>query len=247
MTANNNETYPGINLQEPGSELSGKAEFFLGLGLMAGFLIILGLMFVHFFNGKNTINYLDNLFNSISKGSANHIGALQKEIESLAGRQVEMSMTLSSAQYAEESATLFEKNGVAATVQGNTVRVSGGLGRMLADALDDADILFHNQGDKLEAKYGIQRREVLYVWWENLKGMQESLNRQELFPEGKIVYAVMTRGVETAYNYYRIVPQDMSDKIGMVAFALMFYIAYTIWYGYAILFMFEGSGLQIHH
>ena len=77
--------------------------------------------------------------------------------------------------------------------------------------------------------------------------MQKALNKQERFADAKVVYTVMTRAVECSYNYYKIVPDHITDRMGTVIFALAFYVVYTLWYGYAILFIFEGWGLQISH
>jgi len=227
--------------------IANKKEFSLGAGLMAGFIVVLVLMFLPLFNGKNTLNYLDDLFNSISKGSAYYIPKLKNDIQVISGKNVDLELTLPSGEIARDSQTLFARNGIPATIEGSNLRVQGGMGQILGAAIEDADILFHNRGEQLESKYGIDGRPALYTWWNTLKAMQKSLNEQELFEEGKVVYSVMTRGVETAYNYYKIVPQSMSEKLGMVLFALVFYVIYTMWYGYAILYMFEGWGLQISH
>jgi hypothetical protein len=61
------------------------------------------------------------------------------------------------------------------------------------------------------------------------------------------VDSVKTKAVEAAYNYYKIEPQKIGDRIGMVIFSLIFYVAYTLWYGFGILFMFEGWGIRLEH
>ena len=68
-----------------------------------------------------------------------------------------------------------------------------------------------------------------------------------MFKEAKIVAAVQAKAIETAYNYYGIAPQKISDKMGIVLFSLIFYVVYTMWYGYGILFLMEGMGLQLEH
>jgi len=32
-----------------------------------------------------------------------------------------------------------------------------------------------------------------------------------------------------------------------VTFSLVFYVVYTLWYGFGIMFMFEGSGMKLEH
>jgi hypothetical protein len=53
--------------------------------------------------------------------------------------------------------------------------------------------------------------------------------------------------VETSYNYYLIEPQKISDRAFIVLFSLVFYVIYTVWYGFAIMFMFEGWGMELEH
>jgi hypothetical protein len=51
--------------------------------------------------------------------------------------------------------------------------------------------------------------------------------------------------VEVGYNYYGIAPESAKSKAGILAFALVFYVIYTLWFGYAILMLFEGFGLEM--
>jgi hypothetical protein len=53
--------------------------------------------------------------------------------------------------------------------------------------------------------------------------------------------------VETSYNYYTIVPEKMTSKLGVVILSLIFYVVYTIWYGFGFMYMFEGWGMRLGH
>ncbi len=64
-----------------------KGEFFGGVGMMAGFIVVLIIIFMPVFNGQNGLDFLDSLYNSISKGSAYFIPKVKEEIESFQGRQ----------------------------------------------------------------------------------------------------------------------------------------------------------------
>ncbi|GAI79938.1 unnamed protein product, partial [marine sediment metagenome] len=65
--------------------------------------------------------------------------------------------------------------------------------------------------------------------------------------EAKIVALVVKKAVESSYNYYKIEPQKIADRLGIVIFSLVFYVIYTLWYGFAVMFMFEGWGLSLEH
>jgi hypothetical protein len=86
-----------------------------------------------------------------------------------------------------------------------------------------------------------------YGWWVGLKAIIKDLNRQRLFAEAKQLAELNKKAVECAYNYYGIEPQNIGDQWFIVFFSLAFYVIYTIWYGYSILFMFEGWGLKLEH
>jgi hypothetical protein len=225
-----------------------KKELAGGIGLMAVFLIVLVMFFMPLLNGKNGLDYLDNLFNSISKGSAYYIPSIKETIgKSETGKEITVKLSYDSAELATESAALFSKAGATVTEDAEKLNITGDFGNILMNCLEDSDALFHNKGDVLQEKYGIEGRKVLFDWWTSLKAMKKSFDKQEQFDNGKTVYTVMTRAVECSYNYYKIVPESMSNKLGTVIFSLVFYVVYTMWYGYAILFMFEGWGLQIGH
>ena len=63
--------------------------------------------------------------------------------------------------------------------------------------------------------------------------------------ESKIVSDVMKKAVEPAYNFYKIEGQKVSEKAGLMTGLLIFYVAYTMWWGYAIFYMFDGLGLSM--
>ena len=47
-----------------------RKQFTIGAALLAAFSAILVVIFLPLFDGQNALNYMDSLFNSISKGSA---------------------------------------------------------------------------------------------------------------------------------------------------------------------------------
>jgi hypothetical protein len=228
--------------------IANKKEFTGGIAMMVGFLVVLFIFFMPIYHGHNGLDYLDNLFNSISKGSAYYIPKIQEDVaKSEMGKAITFNLSFDTEEQARESALLFTTGGATVMGEGKNLKVTGDFGKILANCLEDADMLFNNQGEKLEEKYGIEGRKALYHWWTGLKSMKKDLDKQEQFKEGKTVYTVMTRAVECAYNYYQVVPESMSSKLGIMIFSLVFYVVYTLWYGYAILYIFEGWGLQISH
>ncbi|MEJ2070137.1 MAG: hypothetical protein P8X58_06970, partial [Syntrophobacterales bacterium] len=51
------------------------------------------------------------------------------------------------------------------------------------------------------------------------------------------------RAIEPEYNLYGITATSVSDRAVLLTFMLVFYVIYTLWFGYGIFEMFEGFGL----
>jgi hypothetical protein len=222
-------------------------ELYLGFGLIIGFVIVLVLFFLPLYNGKNGLDYLDNLYNCISKGSAYYIPKVKKDVSKFTGNQVGVTLKMADRKQAEQTASLFKAAGAETVLAESTLTVKGDLGRILGAALDDADAMYRNDGKQVSGKYGYEERRVLYNWWKAFQEMDKDLGKQKSFKEAKAVTLVQQKALEASYNYYQIQPQSIGDRWGTVIFSLFFYVVYTLWYGFAILFMFEGWGLQLGH
>jgi len=224
-----------------------KKEFYAGFGLIVVFTIVLIILFMPVFGGKNALENLDMLYNSISKGSAYYIPKAKKAAKPLNGTQITVDLAFASDKQAKQIALLFEKGGARVQVSGGNLKVTGDLGQILDNSLKDADYMYHNDGRHLSEKYGIPEKQALYIWWNALKALDLALKKQKKFEAAKVVDLIQTKAVETAYNYYGIEPQKISDQFVVVAFSLIFYVVYTLWYGFAIMYMFEGWGLRLEH
>ena len=222
-------------------------KFFGGVALMMAFAVVLVSMFLPILDGRNTLDYMDSLFNSVSKGSAYYIADLKAEAESQRGNAVSVTLATASEVQARQVAELLRAGG--ATVQGAEaeLRVSGDLGGILGRCLQDSDEMFANSGAGVRDLYGYEERRILFNWWTALAAMDEDLKRQNRFAEAAFVVKVKEKAVECAYNYYGVEPTRISDRIGLVLFSLVFYVVYTVWYGYAIIFLLEGWGLKLSH
>jgi hypothetical protein len=224
-----------------------KKEFYGGVGMMAAFIVILIIFFMPIFKGQNGLNYLDALFNSISKGSAYYIPKVIKESDKFKGNSVSVTLTMATEKQALQTSQLFKAGSAEVIVEEANLKVTGDLGKILANSLADADAMYRNDGEIVSAKYGYDEKRVLFNWWKAFKGMEKDLKKQKNFKEAKVVALVVKKAVESSYNYYKIEPQKISDRWGIVLFSLIFYVLYTLWYGFAIMFMFEGWGLALDH
>jgi len=224
-----------------------KKEFYGGFALLIGFVVVLVIIFSPVFKGQNGLEYLDDLYNSISKGSAYYIPKVKVETDTFSGRSVSTTIEMTDESQIQQTAALFMKGGALVNISGTQLKIEGDLGKILANCLADADRMYMNDGQAIFSKYGYNERQVLFNWHQALIAMDKVLKKQKQFQEAKIVDLVVKKAVETSYNYYRVEPQKISDRAFIVLFSLAFYVIYTLWYGFAVMFMFEGWGMKLEH
>jgi hypothetical protein len=222
-----------------------KSKLAIGVTLLVSFIIVLVIFFMPIFDGKNGLDYLDNLYNSISKGSAYYIPKVEHMVEDHGSEVVTLNLKMADAKTAAAVEPLFAKIGLTTSVEANNLMVNGDLATIFGACLDDADAAYHNRGEEIEAKYGASSRAMLYGWWAALTAMEKDLKRQKLFKAADLTHTVQAKTVECAYNYYGIEAQNIKDRWAIVLFSLVFYVIYTVWYGYAIMFIFEGLGFEL--
>jgi len=227
--------------------ITNKKKFYSGAGQLSAFAIVLVIIFMPVFGGQNGLSFLDSLYNSISKGSAYYIPALKEESRAFLGQAIQVSLPIANERQRSDTAVLFTRGGARVESAGAMLDIRGDLGTILANCLEDADHMFNNRGEKVSHKYGYPERQVLYNWWTALAAVDKGLKKQKKFSEAKFIGLVLKKAVECAYNYYGIETQNISDRYGLVILSLVFYVVYTLWYGFAIMNLFEGLGFRLDH
>ena len=76
--------------------IANKKKFNTGLVLMALFAVIFITIFMPLFGGRNGLEYLDNLYNSISKGSAGYINDVRTDVQALEQMDLTVDLTMKS-------------------------------------------------------------------------------------------------------------------------------------------------------
>ena len=228
--------------------IANKKEFTLGLSLLAAFFIVLVIMFQPLFDGKNSMAYLDAMYNSISKSSVYYVPSLRESVKELSDQEIDVKLTYGTEIQADQSVQLFEKAGANVSRKGKTLAVKGAVGSILSASLDDADLMYHNNAKGIGVKYdNLEPRRVTFNWWTSLGLIVKDLNSKSSFELANLTTSVNKKAIETAYNYFGVEPLGIMDEIGKIVFSLVFYVFYTLWYGFAILFAFEGWGLKLSH
>jgi hypothetical protein len=237
-----------------------KKSLGIGIALAVSFLVVLALIFSPIFGeGKNGLVFADDLFNKLSKGSSYFIPKVAKDNEKFMGKMFTVSIKVSKPEdkagdaekRAERASKLFTVNpGAKVEVNGAELKIEGDLGLVLKAALEDSDVMFKNEGEKLKAKYEVAMgtddvKQIFRQWNNTLPKISKEFAKEKKIEESKIVSAVTKKAVETSYNYYGVEAQKVSKKALLMTFLLVFYVAYTMWWGFAIFFIFDGIGLTM--
>ncbi len=219
-----------------------KGPLLLGIAMSISFFVVLSLVVIPLFSKKNGLDYADDLFNKLAKGSSYFIPTLLQKNEENKGKPFRVTLVVE--KDSDQIIRLCTAAGAQARPQGTALVLEGDLGKILERALVDADHTFRNDGAEVAGRYGLDAKAVMKTWWTILTKTERFFKKNLLIAQSEAVSEVVRKAIEPAYNFYGTEPQNVSDKGGVMAFLLVFYVVYTLWWGYAILFLFEGLGLS---
>ena len=242
-----------------------KKHMAYGITLAISFLVVLVLIFSPIFpktiagEPQNGLQWADEMFNSLAKGSSYFIPKVAKSNEEFMGKMFAVSIKLGKPEdkpgdgekRAERASKLFAVNeGARVEVNGDELKIEGDLGKVLAAALRDSETMYRNEGEKIKALYGTvmktdDEKQMFRQWWNVLDKINKQFMIEKKAAEAKIVSTVMKKAVEAAYNFYKVDAVKVKEKAGLMTFLLVFYVVYTMWWGFAIFFIFEGIGLSM--
>ena len=207
--------------------IANKKSFIIGLAMLASFAVILAIIFTPIFNGQNGLRFLDNLFNSISKGSAYYVPVVEEEVSTFKGNNLNLAIEIDDKAMVEKSALLLQKAGADVNINGVELKINGDLALILQACLKDSVLMYNNDGESLKAKYNYNEKAVIYNWHNLLSKIDKELTREKNFKDAKVTALVNHKVVETAYNYYGIVAKTVKESLGALVFSLVFYVGYT--------------------
>jgi len=242
-----------------------KRHMAYGIALGISFIVVLVLIFSPIFpkttegEPQNGLQWADEMFNSLAKGSSYFIPKVAKSNEEFMGKMFTVSIKLGKPEdkpgdgekRAERASKLFTVNeGAKVEVNGAELKIEGDLGKVLAAALRDSETMYRNEGEKIKALYGTvmktdDEKQMFRQWWNVLDKINKQFMIEKKAAESKIVSNVMKKAVEAAYNFYKVDAVKVKEKAGLMVFLLVFYVVYTMWWGFAIFFTFEGIGLSM--
>jgi len=228
--------------------------FNIGALFAITFLGVLFAIFSPVFQGKNGLEFADESFNKLAKGSSYFIPKVVKNSEQFMGKPFVVSIKAGKPEdlpgdaekRAANIAKVFSTAGAKVELNGTAVKIEGDLGQVLASALQDADAMFKNDGEKIKIRYGTDDEKKMFRQWHNgLTRVNKEFEKAKMIAEAKMVSEVVKKAIEPAYNFYHIDTNNVSEHAGMLSGLLVFYVFYTMWWGYAIFYLFEGIGLTM--
>jgi hypothetical protein len=237
-----------------------KKQFSLGVVMALGFFVILFLTFSPIFpktvegKAQNGLEWADETFNRLSKGSSYFIPKVAKNVEKFMGKMFSVTIKMTKdgdkAGDAEKRAVNASKvligAGANVVVEGADLKIDGDLGKVLTAALQDSDTMYKNDGNTIKAKYATDDEKKMFRQWHNVfTKIDKAFKKEGKIEEANIIAEVTKKGVEAAYNYYGVEAVQVKDKVGLMTFLLVFYVAYTMWWGFSIYYIFNGIGLSM--
>jgi len=237
-----------------------KKAFGRGMLLLISFLVVFVMFFMPVFPGlesggekTNGLVYADHLFNTLSKGSSNFFDAtlqrpdsVDKIVDGVKGTSLTLEVPFKDAGQVDMASQLLAQVGLEASASGNGIQLQGELYPLLRMVVDDSFSTYNNNFDEVAGRHdGTDGRKVMQAWWHLLNGMVQPLQKAGLNSQASVVKTVVSKGIEPSYNFYGITPLRVVDNIPLVAGFLIFYVIYTMWYGFAIFELFEGIGLTM--
>lgn len=224
--------------------------------LLSTFFIVLILIFMPLYPdvkpGSKTdgLTFMDNFFNSLSKDSAYYVPQEMEKAKTFAGKTFEADLKYKSPVLAQQAAQVLSANGFAATAEDVQVKASGDFGKLLEAALNDADFMYKNDGTAISSKYApLDERTAVYAWHNTMSALGKNFEKggSETAPMLNATQSVSSKALEPSYNYYQVENKPVRQNLPLLIFALVFYVVYTCWYGFGILYFFESLGVKLDH
>jgi hypothetical protein len=225
--------------------IQNRKKFWVGVSGLILFSTILGFWLSPWGHHRSGLERVDQLFNQLAKNSTYFIPEAVNLAPKFEGKTVDFGITSRWPGDDARVAQIIQTNLFSAVLLGDgRVRIKGDLGKMGLAASMDAGLLFKGQESDLRVKYGVNGKEAVYYWWVAFDGLTRRFIQENRSSEADYTRFLTTRVLEPAYNFAGIETRSIGENIWTVAFFLGLYLLYTLLYGFSILFLFEGLGIQ---
>ena len=207
------------------------------------------------------LQFADNVFNELSKGSSNFIPMCRAEVKKMEGRNIDINVAFTKKPELKDMAVnVLTKAGAKAEIKGDRLYISGDLGAILGSATDMSEKLYNNDA-KVAAMYDLNPADAQVqaggnaeeaialkaarAWWYSLSPAIKALQKQDKVAEAKAVDQIMRRAIEPGNNFYSLNGAKVKDHVVLLTLMLVFYLLYTLWYGFSIFELFRPGHDQV--
>ena len=162
------------------------------------------------------------------------------------GKVVTVTVPVKHPKMVEYATKVLEDAKMTVSTDQKTLTYTGDMGPLMEIVTFISDRMYHNDHKAVEEKYGVEN--ALWITngcWDVLQPSIKALQKQGMIAEAAIVDTVVRRAVEPAHNFYSVEPTSVKEHLFLMAGLLIFYLLYTLWYGFGIFEFFEGIGLTM--
>ena len=136
------------------SVVRNKKTFTIGIAMIVSFILCyVGMMSPNFGNGRNGLQYADDMFNSLSKGSAYFIKDAQKVADGQKGTNINLTIKASSPADAVNWGKLYTTAGSTVAVKESSVTINGDFGQILGAVVADSDFKITKKQGGIKPNY----------------------------------------------------------------------------------------------
>src|SRR5512135_1839520 len=204
--------------------IKNKKPFRVGAFFAITFIGVLLLIFSPVFKGGNGLQYADENFNRLAKGSSYFIPKVKESVAKTAGKPLAATVKVDDKEQVENTAKLLTTAGAAVEIKGQEIKVSGDMGAVLSSAVADADSMYSNDGKTVSSRYGYDEKQVMNNWWFVLDKVEKGMKKEKLIVEAKVISEVNKKAVEPGYNFYKVEANKVSEHAGKLSGLLLFYV-----------------------
>ncbi len=222
-----------------------RRKVILGSSGLAAFAAVFCVIALPIFGGRSFLGVADDLFNRLTKHSAIDVPAAEERAAAFAGVAADFAIAPREFAEREKLLAVASANGLAAAAAADgRLRLRADLSVVAAAMLRDARSAFENRGAELERRYGLSGEEVIYCWWTICNGFVPAGGRGASTREARFVAYVSAKVLEPTYNFRGIEARDIHGSALPAALLLAAYVLYTLWYGFSLLLLLEGLGIE---
>jgi hypothetical protein len=220
------------------------SKFGLGLAGLAVFAALLVAGVLPGRSGAPLLSRADQFFNQLAKGSVAYLPEAKAQAAAHGRLAVDLGVRPREMVDAAALQAVVRSSGCEATITADgRTRIVGTMGQLAQAALDDAERMAANDVTAIEQRHGRPAEDVIYCWWAVFDGLTRRYVQDNQSREANFTKFVATKVLEPAYNFRGIEARGIRGEAGPLAGLLGFYLLYTVWYGSAILLVFEGLGI----